>query len=94
MKVYEIALFGLTNAYLSICFFQLGHTKKSCPVWKAEVDPDSISDDDKLFWSYVAEEERPATMLAANFSDDEDEVEGEQEGLSDSSEGELYDYAL
>ena len=33
-------------------------------------------------------------MLAANFSDDEDEVEGEQEGLSDSSEGELYDYAL
>ena len=37
-------------------------TKKSCAIQKAEDDPDSVSEDDLAFWSFVREEERPSTM--------------------------------
>ena len=29
---------------------------------KAEAKPEEVTEDDKLFWSYVAEEERPTTL--------------------------------
>ena len=41
---------------------------------KAESKPEEVNEDDKLFWAYVAEEERPTTLY--HIVDDNDEEEG------------------
>ena len=55
---------------------------------KAQEDPESVSEDDRAFWAYVVEEERPNTM--AGRVESEEEEEGGEEEDSDSSEGEMY----
>ena len=73
-------------------FHQVGHTHRSCAQRKAELDPDSVSEDDRAFWAHVAEEERPSTLHGAQESDSEEEAEPD---YSDSeSEGELYDNVM
>ena len=47
-------------------------TKKSCAIQKAEEDPDSVSEDDLAFWSFVREEERPSTMRGVQEREDEE----------------------
>ena len=70
----------------------MGHTHRSCAQRKAELDPDSVSEDDRAFWAHVAEEERPSTLHGVQESDSEEEAEPD---YSDSdSEGELYDNVM
>ena len=53
--------------------FQEGHTKLSCKVAKAEAQPQKVTEDDKLFWSYVIQEERPTTLYHVENGEDEAE---------------------
>ena len=70
----------------------MGHTRISCKVRKAQEDPASVSEDDRAFWAYVREEERPTGMAGRQESDEEEEEEeGEEET---DSEGEMYDWAI
>ena len=50
-----------------------------------------MSEDDRAFWAYVREEERPTGMAGRQESDEEEEEEGEEET---DSEGEMYDWAI
>ena len=50
---------------------------------KAEAKPAEVTPDDALFWLYVVEEERPATLYHLE-SDDSDENEEERD--SDNSD--------
>ena len=60
----------------------MGHTTKSCAVVKAEQHLNTLSEDDKMFWSYVQPCDRPLTlhtvMDAEEDNDDVSEV-GESE---------------
>jgi hypothetical protein len=53
-------------------------------VAKAEAKPEEVTEDDKLFWAYVAEEERPTTLY--HIVDDDDDDEEEVDELSDPPE--------
>ena len=52
-----------------------------------------MTEDDKAFWSYVLEEDRPSTMAGVQESEGEDDEEVEDEGDDGtiSEEEELYD---
>ena len=48
---------------------------------KAEAKPHDVTEDDKLFWAYVAEEERPTTLY--HIVDENDDEQEEEEEASD-----------
>ena len=67
---------------------KVGHTTRSCAVVKAEKHLDSLSDDDRMFWSYVQPCDRPVTLhtVMDEEGDDDDvsevgESEGEESGV-------------
>ena len=59
---------------------------------KAEENPQDVSDDDKAFWSYIVNEDRPSTMAGVQDSDrwDDEEVMDDGDGDSESDENEMY----
>ncbi len=75
--------------YLSVLnqFHILGGTYKlSFKKAKAEAKPAEVTDDDILFWSYVAEEERPVTLYHIDHDDSDENEEEEEEKDSDDSD--------
>ena len=59
---------------------QEGHTTRSCKVKKAELQPEILSRDDVLFWSFVQPQARPTSLLVlseheSDSGDDDDEEE-------------------
>ena len=73
----------IQDFYLFDLSGQEGHTKKSCAIQKAEDDPDSVSEDDLAFWSFVREEERPSTMRGVQEREDEEGSGDESDYSSD-----------
>lgn len=57
----------------------------SCKIAKAEAKPAEVTLDDRLFWSYVAVEERPSTLYHLDNDSDED-AEDEQGGFCEDSD--------
>ena len=54
---------------------------------RAEAKPEEVTEDDILFWSYVAEEERPVTLYHLDYDDsDKNEEEEEEKGSDDSDD--------
>ena len=66
---------------------QEGHTTRSCKVKKAELQPEGLSRDDVLFWSFVQPQARPASFLVLsdheNDSEDDGNDDEEMEGEDD-----------
>ena len=63
---------------------QEGHTKQSCDFVRAENNPDGISEDDRLFWSFVLAEDKSAVFGDDSSSDSEDD--GDSDGSDDDIE--------
>ena len=84
---YVTTFFQLSQIFLKTfftTFSQHSHnflSKKSCAIQSAEDDPDSVSDDDLAFWSFVREEDRPSTMRGVQEREDE-EGRGDESGFS------------
>ena len=81
----------ICDDFISNCiklFFscQEGHTKLSYKKAKAETKPSEVTEDDLLFWSYVAEDERPITLYHIDNYDSDENVEAEEEKDSDYSD--------
>ena len=58
---------------------------RKCPIKKAENDPGSMSEDDALFWSYVAPGARPSCIYEESDNDESDS-DGEDDGSDDMEE--------
>ena len=58
---------------------------RKCPLKKAEKDPGSMSEDDALFWCYVAPEARPSCIQEESDYDESDS-DDEYEELDDMDE--------
>ena len=69
-----------------------GHTKRSCSIAKAQNQPENISEDDKMFWFYVVEQECPSTLV--NMSADSDSSEGDGDYSSDEDEIMDWDWSF
>ena len=68
-----------------------GHTKLGCKLAKAEAQPQKVTDDDKLFWSYVIQEERPTTLHHVESGGDEPEEESAAPEESDGDGEDSFD---
>ena len=70
----------------NIVSVKVGHTTKSCAVVKAEQHPNALSEDDKLFWSYVQYSDRPLTLhTVMDAGEDDDDVSGAGESEDEES---------
>ena len=81
----------ICDDFISNCiklFFscQEGHTKLSCKKAKAETKPSEVTEDDKLFQSYVAKNQRPITLYHIDNYDSDENKEEEEEKDSDDSD--------
>ena len=70
---------------------QEGHTVQSCKVKKAQLQPESLSRDDMLFWSFVQPEARPVSLLVLSEyeSESEDDDEDEEDEMEIESDDEV-----
>ena len=75
---------------------QEAHTARSCKVKKAELQPENLSRDDVLFWSFVQPQARPASLVVhseyeSDGEDDDDEEEEMEVEDGDETENEEDD---
>ena len=81
----------ICDDFISNCiklFFscQEGNTKLSCKKTKAETKPSEVTEDDRLFWSYVPDNERMFTLYNIDNYDSDENKEEEEEKDSDDSD--------